>query len=78
MLTISNKHSIDIKRSKRKNSTEFTHQQSSQIENLIEKKKTQVVRYSNRNALTNYFVRYIEFLNSPCVIFYYDTVIDLM
>ena len=67
---------MDVKRSKRKSSTELARQQSSQRENLLEKKKTPVaVRYSKRSAIKNYFVRYIEFLNSPCIIFYYDTVI---
>jgi hypothetical protein len=76
VLTISNKHSIDVIKSKRKGSLNLPRKNSSQKENIIEKKKNPMVRHSKRNAINKYFLRYIDFLNSPCIIFYYDTVIN--
>ncbi len=32
------------------------------------------IRKPKKNAVKNYFSLYLEFLNSPCIIFYYDTV----
>ncbi len=63
LLTISNKTSIDVKISRKKS-----------IPELTEEKKIRSVHNSKRKAIQNYFQLYIEFLKTPCIIFYYDTV----